>query len=118
MQVRPWRFPGPITEPPVCEPIASGTADLQVAFFVDRNGDNVEQVDELVGYGAGPAYDSGRVDLRAAREIRVHTVVVSRRGLEDGRVEVRRRTHTTRELLRNLVSRGSDQVGEIGGRDR
>ena len=38
-----------------------------------------------------------------SREIRVHTVLVSRRGTENGRVEIRRRTHTTRELLRNLV---------------
>jgi hypothetical protein len=85
--------------------LAGGMADLQVAFFVDTNGDNVEQLDELIGYGAGPRYVSGRVDLSNAREIRVHTVLLSRGGKQDGKVEVRRRTHTTRELLRNLVMR-------------
>jgi hypothetical protein len=85
--------------------LVRGTADLQVAFFVDANHDNIEQVGELIGFGAGPRYISGQVDLSAAREIRVHTVLLTRRGAEDGRVEIRRRTHTTRELLRHLVLR-------------
>ena len=43
--------------------------------------------------------------VTSAREIRVHTVLLMRRGIGDGKIEIRRRTHTTRELLRNLVMR-------------
>lgn len=87
------------------EVLLHGAADLQIAFFVDTNRDNIEQVDELVGYGTGSRYVSGEVDLTSVREVRVDTVLLTQQGAEDGEVEIRRRTHTTRELLRTLVMR-------------
>ena len=84
--------------------LARGAADLQVAFFVDANRDNIEQAEEMLGDRAAPGYVSGNVDLRAAREIRVSTVLLARVG-SAGEHGVRRLTHTTRELLRNVVTR-------------
>jgi len=88
--------------------LARGTADLQIVFFVDANRDNVEQIEELLGDVAGPGYISGDVDLTAAREIRVSTVLRAGPGSASGTLGadgVRWLTHTTRELLRNVVVR-------------
>ena len=85
------------------QPLVRGAADLQVAFFIDANHDNIEQVDELVGDGTNSRYVSGQVDLTLAREIRVDTVLLTRESADGG--EARRRIHTTRELLRTLVMR-------------
>lgn len=85
--------------------LARGTTDLQVAFFVDVNQDNVEQAGELLGDTAGPGYVSGDVDLTVAREIRVSTVLSVPGGPAGAEFEFRQLTHTTRELLRNVVMR-------------
>lgn len=87
--------------------LTPGTSDLQVAFFVDANQDNVEQADELIAVGAvrGAPGGTGGADAGLLREVRVDTVVrTSESPPEDGRAP-RSRTFTTRELLRTLILR-------------
>ncbi|MCA9512471.1 MAG: prepilin-type N-terminal cleavage/methylation domain-containing protein [Myxococcales bacterium] len=101
--------------------IARDVDDLQVAYFVDLNDDNVEQPNETFGDGVGPDYVSGNVDMSQGREILVNLVLRTRvqdLDFTDGQFQTtlnrnpvagndgfRRRVYTSRELLRNLVMR-------------
>ncbi len=92
-------------------------------MFVDANDNNVVDVNELRGDGVSPDYLANANDHSDAREVRVSLVLRTRsqdRDFTDGQFQrtenrtaiagndgFRRRVHTSRVLLRNLVSRSS-----------
>ena len=102
--------------------LAQGIEDLQIAFFVDANENNVDDdPDEYQGDLDGPVYDSSLVNGDQVHEVRVSLVVRTRaedpdfsqgqfqatenRGAVAGNDGFRRRVHTNTVLLRNVYSR-------------
>jgi prepilin-type N-terminal cleavage/methylation domain-containing protein len=99
--------------------LAEGVEDLQLAFFLDANGDNVVDPGEMHGTGAGANanFDAQDTDLSDLREARVNLIVRTR--MEDrefsGQLEAaenrgagaadgyRRRVYTKTVRLRNLA---------------
>jgi Tfp pilus assembly protein PilW len=100
--------------------LAQGIEDLQVAFLVDANGNNVDD-DEYHGDANGPVYNSSAVDGNQVFEVRVSLVVRTRaedvdfnqgqfqatenRAAVAGNDGFRRRVHTNTVLLRNVYTR-------------
>jgi type II secretory pathway pseudopilin PulG len=104
--------------------LAQGIEDLQVAVFVDLNGNNLDDDDdEYQGDENGPVFDSlpAKVNGEQIHEVRVSLVVRTRaedadfnqgqfqatenRGAVAGNDGFRRRVHTNTVLLRNVYSR-------------
>ncbi len=101
--------------------LAQGVEDLQIAYFIDSNNDNIVDPGEYLGDGIGPDYQANAVDGSDAREIRLNLVVRTRAQdptfnqgqfqTTENRVAVagndgfRRRVHTSTALLRNVAQR-------------
>jgi len=101
--------------------LAGGVEDLQVAWFLDADGDNRVDADELHGDGTSPDYVAAAQDAAQLRELRFN--LVTRTRAEDrewslGRPQAtenraavvasdgfRRRVYTSTVMLRNVGSR-------------
>ncbi|MCZ6782493.1 MAG: PilW family protein [Proteobacteria bacterium] len=101
--------------------LVSGVEDLQIAYFVDANADNLVDPGEYLGDGIGADYQANQVDATDIRELRVN--LVTRTQLQDrdfvggqfqttenrlaiaGNDGFRRRVHTSTALLRNTFNR-------------
>jgi prepilin-type N-terminal cleavage/methylation domain-containing protein len=100
--------------------LAEGVEDLQVAYFYDKDTDNVVDADEMRGV-PGDNYDASAQDTNEVREVRVNLVTRTRmedrewsqgtsQALENRAAGVasdgfRRRTYTSTVMLRNLGAR-------------
>ena len=100
--------------------LAKGVEDLQLAYFLDANGNNQIDSGEMSGTGTGAnEYDAEGTDMSDLREVRMNLVVRTRAedegftgrpqakenravGADDG---FRRRVHTSTIMLRNMFSR-------------
>jgi hypothetical protein len=101
--------------------LAGGVEDLQVAFFLDADGDNVVDANEVHGDGAGPDYLAAGQDNAQVREVRFSLVTRTRsedREWSNGRPQAtenraavaaadgfRRRVYTSTVMLRNVGAR-------------
>jgi hypothetical protein len=101
--------------------MVKGVEDLQLAYFLDANDDDIVDPGEMHGSGAGTNanFDSQGADMRRLREVRINLVVRSRAedpdfsgqpqttenrtaGAGDG---YRRRVYTSMVRPRNMVRR-------------
>jgi len=100
--------------------LAKGVEDLQLAYFLDTNGNSQVDAGEMIGTEAGTNdYVSQGTDMSDLREVRMNLVVRTRAedegftgrpqakenraaGVGDG---FRRRAHTTTIMLRNMFAR-------------
>ena len=58
--------------------ISNDVEDLQVAVFIDSNGNRIIDVGEYRGDGVGADFDSTAIDISDAREVRVNLVLRTR----------------------------------------
>jgi hypothetical protein len=101
--------------------LVEGAEDLQLAYFLDANGDHLVDPGEMHGTGAGANanFDAQNTDMRDLREVRFNLVVRTRQeqrdfegtpqamenrgaGAADG---FRRRVYTSAVRPRNMVRR-------------
>jgi len=99
--------------------LSQGVEDLQLAYFLDADGDDVIDSGELKGDTSGNSYAAQGTDMQDLREVRLNLVVRTRSEDEefDGRLQAtenraaaaadgfRRRVYTTTVLPRNLLGR-------------
>ena len=101
--------------------IANDVEDLQIAVFVDANGDRIIDVGEYRGDGVGADFDPTAVDISNVREVRANLVLRTRMNDADntaGRFQdeenrnavggtdgFRRRTYSSTVSLRNVGGR-------------
>lgn len=99
--------------------LSSGVEDLQLAYFLDADGDDVIDAGEVKGETSGNSYAAQGTDMEDLREVRLNLVVRTRSEDEefDGRLQAmenraaaatdgfRRRVYTTTVLPRNLLGR-------------
>jgi hypothetical protein len=101
--------------------LSEGVEDLQVAYFVDTNGDNVIDAGEVRGDGVGANYVAAGLDHSRIRELRLNVNARTRsqdatwtqgrfqtrenRGAVAGNDGFRRRVHTSTVMLRNVGAR-------------
>jgi len=111
--------------------VSSDVEDLQVAYFIDEDGNNAEGPDEYKADGVvvsgSDAFEPDKLPMSMIREVRVNVVVRTRTQEKDNqqgffqptenRVAVagqdgfRRRVYTTVVRLRNVGSRNSSLTG-------
>ena len=99
--------------------LSSGVEDLQLAYFIDADGDAVLDAGEMKGDSSGNTYAAQGTDIEDLREIRLNLVVRTRAEDDEFTGELqttenraaaggdgfRRRVHTTSVLPRNLFGR-------------
>ena len=102
-------------------PIADDVEDLQIAVFVDANGDRTIDVGEYLGDGVNADFNPGAIDISDALEVRANLVLRTRMNDPDnanGRLQnsengtaiaapdgFRRRTYSATVGLRNVGAR-------------
>jgi prepilin-type N-terminal cleavage/methylation domain-containing protein len=99
--------------------LSSGVEDLQLAYFLDADGDDLVDAGEMKGETSGSGYTAQGTDMEDLREVRLNLVVRTRAededfsgqqqttenraaGADDG---FRRRVYTASVLPRNLFGR-------------
>jgi prepilin-type N-terminal cleavage/methylation domain-containing protein len=99
--------------------LANGVEDLQLAYFLDADGDDEVDAGEMKGQTSGDSFSAQGSDIEDLREVRLNLVVRTRAeddeftgrlqstenraaGADDG---FRRRVHSTTVLPRNLLGR-------------